>query len=377
MTEKEPRKQWDADLRRSYSHIGTDYEAAIDNAQILRSLKTTDPKAADYDEANVLFAQGVRCARSGDKEQGVAQIATAYLLDGRSIIWAPKLPENADAYSKNHLLDAELLMDLIHHDTQSFGADIFHIILAMHMGSLSQEVIGIAMVRIDKTILYLEDHLEIEDPSNPIMGGCLTRKALLYQKSSLQMALGDFKNAMRSLTKALKIDEFYTQARESRACIWGAKSMKDDKTVHAEFKRVVSEHHADDRGNEVAYAFLVITTLDDSSLGTFDDAKGFYEKMIAAIKRKDEIYGKRRHDELPSAVHSAQRRIQEYGKFDWMDSIAGIERMSIRETTKRVCLKCGSKSRGDGQGLNKCGRCKVCIFISALYHILDACCCSY
>ena len=88
-----------------------------------------------------------------------------------------------------------------------------HIVLAMHLGSVpgyGQQLVDFAMVRIDNLVSYIEGHTETEASNCPVLGGCLTRKALLYQKCSLRMSLGDIKGAMKDLTKALKIDEFYT-----------------------------------------------------------------------------------------------------------------------------------------------------------------------
>lgn len=323
----------------------------------------------------VLFANGVRLARAGDLANATPQIATAYLLDSRCNIFAPVLPDDIDAESKNFILDGELLLNLIHHDTTSFGCDILHIILALHLGSVrgvdingsvagGQEFIAIAMVRIDKLITYLENHPDVEDPNCIIMGGCLTRKVLLYEKGTLRMGLGDFKNAMKDLSKALEIDEFYTKAREARACTWFGQNMKDDSTIHSEFIRILSENHVDNRGNEVAFAFLATSTLGNSSLGTYRDAKSWHDKMLDAAKRRDELYGKRRQDELPPIVQSAKRKFREYGNLDFTDTIAGVERVTMGSSkTKRSCLNCGSTESSEG-GLSKCAVCKSAFYCS-------------
>eukprot|EP00592_Proboscia_alata_P029743 CAMPEP_0194447364 /NCGR_PEP_ID=MMETSP0176-20130528/128966_1 /TAXON_ID=216777 /ORGANISM="Proboscia alata, Strain PI-D3" /LENGTH=374 /DNA_ID=CAMNT_0039274213 /DNA_START=155 /DNA_END=1279 /DNA_ORIENTATION=- len=350
----------------------------ISQAQERISSKTSDPQAADFDEAKLLFAQGIACARSGDLETGAVQISSAYLLDGRSIKFVSKLADDIGSASieKNYVLDGKLLTDMLQNESPtSFSCDILHIMLAAFLGSTpghGQELIAVAMVRIDTLVTCIQKNQEIEDPSKHILGGCLTRKALLYQKSSLQMGLGDFKNGMRSLTNALKIDEFYTQARESRACIWGSKHLRSDKTVHAEWKRVISENHVDNRGNEVAYAFLVLTTLSDSSLGTVGDARAWYDKMIAAIVRKDEIYGKRRQDELPPAVLSAQSKLNDYdGDLNIWDSIAGIERITVREKNRQACLKCGVTETVEGKRLKQCIKCKAVYYCSRECQVAD------
>ena len=63
------------------------------------------------------------------------------------------------------------------------------------------------MVYIDGMIDYVQNHREIEDSNNMVLGlgGYLTRKALLRQKSSFNMALGNHKLATKDLPKTLKI----------------------------------------------------------------------------------------------------------------------------------------------------------------------------
>jgi hypothetical protein len=382
--EPPPRQQWGERCLKEYSYARNDFASIVARAQTRISNKTSDPQAADFDEAKLLFAQGVACARAGDLDTGAIQISTAYLLDGRSINFVQKLPEDIEANQKNYVLDGVLMAAMLENESPtSFQCTILHLLLATFLGSApghGQELIAVAMVRIDELVACIQKRPEIEDPSNHILGGCLTCKALLYQKGSLQMALGDYKNGMKSLTAALKLDEFYTQARESRACIWGARNLKRDKTVHAEWKRVINENHADNRGNEVAYAFLVLTTLSDPSLGTVSDARAWYDAMIATIVRKDEIYGKRRHDELPPVVLRAQEKLNEYdGDINILDSIAGIERVTIREKTKRACLKCGVTAAVDGEKLSQCTRCKVRVSFTYTYGsiLLDNCVLTY
>ena len=114
------------------------------------------------------------------------------------------------------------------------------------------------------------------------------------------------------------------------------------------------------RGNEVAYAFLALKTLGNSSLGSFRDAKAWYDKMLAASKRRDEIYGTRTSLQLPPAVQSAQRTFQEHGDVSILDLIGGVERVTVRgEKTKRACLKCGATETPDGGQLSMCTKCKV------------------
>ena len=149
------REQWRVSCRKLHS---VDDSNRLRNPERL-SAKTSDPQAADYEEANEMFSNGMKLARLGDFDAAVPQIATAYLLDGRSVNFMLKLPDDINPESKKFILDAELVEKLIHHDTTSFGCDVLHIIFAIHLGSIpghGQQFIAIAMVRIDKLISYLK-----------------------------------------------------------------------------------------------------------------------------------------------------------------------------------------------------------------------------
>jgi hypothetical protein len=220
----------------------------------------------------------------------------------------------------------------------------------------------------------LQENPHIESPENGILGGCLTRTALLRQRSTFHMAMGNRKKAIKDLTKALKIDPFYTEARESRACVWAAGQLKDGKTIHGEFQRIVSEHHEDNRGNEVAFGWLAITTLNDPSLGTIQDAKTFYEKCLKATMRRDELYGKRTKEELPPVLEILHRNFQQHPEAvnfqrDLHHITQGIQGMggtSVEEKglkNKFSCVTCGALQGSNG-GIMKCSRCRLVSYCS-------------
>jgi len=75
--------------------------------------RTTDPEALEYDEASELFLHGIKLARRGDLDAGRSQIATAYLLDGRSINFMPLLPQGEEKEAADLALDPQLLFQLI------------------------------------------------------------------------------------------------------------------------------------------------------------------------------------------------------------------------------------------------------------------------
>lgn len=108
------REDWYAGMAKgtaptSFASLGTSAPRKL-------SLLTSDPEAADHDEACELFLQGLRLARCGDFAAAVPQIACAYLLDSRSIKFILKLPANSEAFKKSYVLDYQLLEKLIEHD---------------------------------------------------------------------------------------------------------------------------------------------------------------------------------------------------------------------------------------------------------------------
>jgi len=333
---------------------------------------TNDPCAKLYDEANEIFSTGVKLARSGDFDAAIPQIACAYLLDGRSINFTLVLPQNCNASQKNRLLDYEIVHKMIEYkpDEGSFGSSVLRIMLGSYMGGhplYGQELIAAATVHIEFLLKYIEQHLEIEDRNSMVLGGCLTRTALLWLRSSLHMAMGNYKAATKDLTKALEIDEFYTQARESRACVWAAVKLKSYAIIFEEFKRIVDDHHEDNRSNEVSYAWLSLSILSDRSLGSLDEARGYYEKSIKATKRRDEIYGTRSDADLPDVVKQMTRRFHELQELQSNSALFGdLSALTLedREKRKRSCLKCGATTTANGGDLNQCARCKRTYYCS-------------
>ena len=355
----------------------TDWENLIKKEKF--SLKTSDPEAKNYDEATEMFLKGVRLARRGDLAAAAPLISCAYLLDGRSVNFARGLPPNTPPEKKDLILDYELLGALSQHNMNSISTGVLTMMLAQYLGSdpgHGQMIIGAAMSGIESLLQYIEDNPFVEDPKRAILGGCLTRTNLLRQRSSFHMAMGNRKKAMKDLTKALKIDENYTAGREARACVWAAAQLKDSKTIHAEFKRVVSEVHEDNRGLEVAYAWLAITTLDDPSLGNVEDAKRYFESSLKATIRRDEIYGKRQREQLPPVLEQAHLRFQrsvggpEFHR-DLLDMINSFrntvsteEGNSKHGQNKYSCVTCGAIAGKNTEKLLKCGRCKVVSYCS-------------
>lgn len=356
------REQW-------YSGVGTKGNSAdVLPISAKYSDKTSDPDAKDYDEALEIFLNGVKLARGGDLDAAAPQIACAFLLHGRSINYALVLPTGVDASTKNSTLDYEVLTKLIEHDEHSVSSSVLRVVLANWLGSqpqFGQGLIAAGLVHIDLLIKKIEIHPEIEEPGSMILGGCLTRKALLRHKSALHMAMGNHRMAVKDLTQALEIDEFYTPARDARACVWAALKLKGHKRIHEEFKRCIAENHEDYRGNEVHYAWLALTILSDPSLGSNEDARGYYDKCVRASSRRDEIYGRRPINEMPDAVKLVRARFQSSQSLPTISR--QLENVSLGVASnklKRSCLKCAKKADANGGKLSQCARCKVAYYCS-------------
>ena len=246
--------------------------------------------------------------------------------------------------------------------------------VAQYLGShpsLGQRIIANGLMCIEWLLGLIKNDPSIERPQRGILGGCFTRTTLLRLRSTLHMAMGNRKEAMKDLTQALKIDECYTPARVARACVWAAVQLKDPTIIHKEFKRIVREVHEDNRGNEVAYAWLAITTLEDPSLGSIDDAKRYYEKCLIATIRRDEIYGIRQKEVLPPVLDQVHVRFQDCpGGLDFQrdlfDVINGIGNLGEERSsnTKYSCVTCGATEAKENAKLMKCARCKLVSYCS-------------
>jgi hypothetical protein len=108
------------------------------------SLITTDPQAAEHDEACEIFLSRVRLGRIGD-------FAAA----------TPQLPQDLEASKCNFILDYELSGN----DEQILGSSVLRILLASFLGhspQFGQQLIAAAMVHISKLYECIESDPAIE-----------------------------------------------------------------------------------------------------------------------------------------------------------------------------------------------------------------------
>jgi hypothetical protein len=155
------------------------------------------------------------------------------------------------------------------------------------------------------------------------------------------------------------------------------KNLKDHSTAHAELQRIIREVRADHYTSEVLYAWLAITTLEDATLGTLDDAKHYCEKLIWATARREELYGLRTKESEPHVLEFLKRRmatLQSNAKAEkFRRDLDSNNRISIpdgcfvvvdrsvgpNELLRHLCLSCDNSAIDQGlPKLLKCGRCQ-------------------
>ena len=242
-----------------------------------------------------------------------------------------------------------------------------------HDPLIGQTLIATAMFFIQQLLNHIEESPGIENLDASILGGYFKRTNLLYIRSTIHMAMGNRKKVIKDLTAALKIDESFTTARESRACLLAALELKNSRTIHTEFKRIIDEVHRDNQCTDNAYGWLAVTTLNDPSLGSFEDARVYYTKCQQAVARRDELYGQRSPDRLPPILHIAHTRFElqhssddnRRNRYDILEGMrnVNVDKWEVRKN-KHLCVNCGVSRKPDGGILSKCSTCKSVSYCS-------------
>mmetsp|Transcript_5810 Transcript_5810/g.8719 ORF Transcript_5810/g.8719 Transcript_5810/m.8719 type:complete len:406 (+) Transcript_5810:58-1275(+) len=349
---------------------------------------TNDPAVKLWEEAIELFEDGTRLARQGDLATGGQLIACAFLLDNRSITYFPICKESDGDPYKNQYIDYELLCKLMEPDETSFAPMVLRIMWTLLYGENSdnrQTVISDALQAAEGLLETIKLHPDLGKKEDSTINGYivkadnwfLTRPVLLYQRASLYMTMGNIKKSMEDLTEALALDENYISARMIRANMWAYSHIKHRKVVHKEFKRLIKEVHPDHRHNEVYYAWLAITTLDDPSLGTREDATTYYKKSLMAQLRRNELYGSLNEDDEPPVLQDLDERFlmspEQIPSFlrsfaqvkNGLDGISHHESKDETPKVKDCCVNCGISEDTSTKGkLMQCSRCKLAYYCS-------------
>ncbi|KAI2512468.1 hypothetical protein MHU86_1921 [Fragilaria crotonensis] len=321
--------------------------------------RTTDPEAADLDEAVTLFRSGLRHARGGQIELGLPQIACAYLLDARAIQFRTLLPDRDREDARYYVMDMNLLQDLIDHDGgNNFASQVLMIFSAIRFGHAQtragQMRVSKALTVSDRLIQAIQADPTIETPARGILGGCLKRTTLHGMRCSLFTLLGNRKKAIQELTAALKLDSSLASVRCSRACLYASLEDKDGEVAVQEFRRTVTDCHPDSSDLPVAYAWLAKILLENKNLGTYELAETYWKKSRQAAARYTELYGK----VSKSAIEDEMKEL--FGAVDPLGSVVeSWEKEGIGNLDKsRGCFACGRAASVTGGNLLRSSQCR-------------------
>ena len=328
--------------------------------------RTTDPEAADLDEAVSLFRSGLRHARDGQIELGLPLIACAYLLDARAIQFRSLLPDRDRMDARYAFMDMNLLQDLIDHEGgNNFASQVMMIYSANRFGHsqtrAGQTRVAQALTVSDRLITTIHADPSIENPARGILGGCLRRTTLHGMRCSLFMLLGNRKKAIQELTAALKIDPSLASVRCSRACLYAALEDKDSEVAVQEFRQAVTDCHPDSSDLPVAYAWLAKMLLENKKLGTYEQAENYWKRSCQAAARYKELYG----EVSRSAIEDEMRDF--FGTIDPPDRVAEARENAGAGSMigKHGCLACGRTASVDGGSLFRCSQCKNAFYCSS------------
>lgn len=275
--------------------------------------RTSDPEAADLDEAVQLFGSGLHDARSGHIGQGLPMIACAYLLDSRSAKFVPILRDIDDADS---CLDMNLLQELIDFDGgNNIASQVLMIYAAIMFGQAEGGRTRIlqALFVSSKLIRAISNDPTMANVNRGILGGCLKRPTLRRMRSTLYLSLGLPEMATQELSAALQLNPQLTQIRCARTCLYAELSSKSPNELVHDFRRVAKDSHPDARELRDAYAWLAKLVLENPSFGSYEQAFAYLGKSHRAKDRYEELYGPTPCSSIESEIEEAFAILQSAG----------------------------------------------------------------
>lgn len=328
--------------------------------------RTTDPEAADLDEALSLFRSGLRHVRGGQIELGLPLIACAYLLDARAIQFRTLLPDRDREDARFFFMDMNLLQDLIDHDRgNNFASQVLMLYSAIRFGNAKnragQTRVAQALTVSDRLIQSIQADPTIETPARGILGGCLRRTTLHGMRCSLFTLLGNRKKAIQELTAALKLDSSLASVRCSRASLYASLEDMDSEVAVQEFRQTVTDCHPDSSDLPVAYAWLAKILLENKQLGTYEQAETYWKKSRQAAARYQELYG----EVSKSAIEDEMKDF--FGAVDPLEPVVeSRENEAVGNDDKnRGCFVCGRAASVNGGNLFRCSQCRDAFYCSS------------
>ena len=360
--------------------------------------ESNDYEAEEYLEAHELFTQGVAHVRKyGDIDQGKTLIATAFLLDSRSLaLWHKPGPvPDPDV----PLLTGDEFKDICEHTdpTGSLADRIFDVILAFIVPESLERVEGQAgtvtqfiqraVETIDGMLRLLEEKPYLEgDGESGVLGGLFRRPRLLALKAHLMKRQGNIKKCVECLTRAIELGSGTNSmkllgterdVRFLRAMQWSDPhhSNKSMRAIHDEFQAWLEVSSPDHRDRFAAHAMMARFIYQDPSLGTYEDAVSHLERAKASAERQRYLYGNKcadrrltpappywsaalrlfpiedggAGDDFEAKERAVERRALDDAPPELMEQ---LEELRLRSETKRekirnACVKCGSTKNKD------------------------------
>jgi len=347
------------------------------------SRQTSDPMAKNLDKAHQLFTMGLSLARNGHAIKGQEYIASAFLCDSRAVILShPDRPLDHSPAA----LDMRLMHELVIKPRWLEESCCSHAILVILQAFYFKKGLldGPAISSIEVLLRHLEKHPALE--GNPyFFTGCLTRAKLHYLRGRLYWYLANGKACLKDWERALKLDPGYVAVRQERVEFWLNTKMKSWAEIHSECQIILDQVHEDYESLDATYALMVLSTMCDPRLGTFEESMGYYNKCGLANSRRAELYGPREtpNKALETMLHSVKAQfdnptnvqyrilldvgvaklpaetIEEFGSQGAFGTQIGHDRKQ-----RDRCLRCGKHDANEGIKLKQCTNCKKVFYCS-------------
>ena len=357
------------------------------------SAHTYDPYAYKFDLAKTTFFEGLHFARNGELLRGRFLICSAFVMDYKSVTYSVSpLPDDLDSDEHKQILDHGLLWKLADPSLgppsayNNLCANLMHVIRcpflgwresnvgkAVLLGDVGQFAAFVALKSVDSIIQWLEEWPINETSDNPFVG-LLKRTDFLVLRSNILTTLGNHKDAVESLNKALKIDKNHLWSRFNRARLWGLFQMKKSKKIFDEFVIVKSQIREDHIWCVDVYAWITICIMWDPAIASLGDAKLTYEKCLAAEIRHSVLYpNKEAYDSNPLIIDTVKELMEDFlhsGAANEIGlhhrAIVGFQQRQLdqnpdkRKQWRYVCCNCSKH----GCRLFGCAKCKIVSYCS-------------
>mmetsp|Transcript_1301 Transcript_1301/g.1589 ORF Transcript_1301/g.1589 Transcript_1301/m.1589 type:complete len:336 (-) Transcript_1301:538-1545(-) len=317
-------------------------------------------------------------------------------MDHKSVTYSTSpLPDDLNSDEYKQILDHGLLLKLSNHSLAPPSAynnlclHLMHIIRCPFLGwresnvgkipllgDIGQFAAFMALKSVDSIIQWLEECPINETRDTPFVG-MLKRTDFLVLRSNILTTLGNHKDAVESLNKALKIDKNHLWSRFNRARLWGLFMMKKSKKIFDEFVIVRSQIREDHIWSVDVYAWITLCIMWDPTIANQDVAKLTYEKCLAAEIRHSVLYpNKEAYDCTPLIIDTVKETMEAFLQSGSVSMVGVQQRPRLdhfdqnsdkRKQWRYLCSNC---CKNDCK-LFACAKCKIVSYCSKECQITD------